>query len=83
MTAPHCPLASRGSACRALGLPHTGPRPGSPALRQWRIHSPQAAHRLALAVADALGCEPWPNLLTLCRSGAADALRWLRSQAPD
>jgi hypothetical protein len=79
--APACPLASRGSALRRAGLqPCRVPllHHGWPV----ELHSQAAADRLAEAVAQALGCEPWPNLGPLCRQGALQALRWLRSR-PD
>ena len=80
MAAPACPLASWGSVCRRAGWAHSRhPHPS----HRWpvAIHGPAAADRLAEAVAQALGCEPWPNLGPLCSQGAAQALLWLRSQA--
>jgi hypothetical protein len=80
MAAPACPLNSRGSGLRKAGLqPCMVPL----AHLAWpvQLHSPEAADRLAEAVAQALGCEPWPNLGPLCSQGAAQALLWLRSQA--
>lgn len=82
MRAPACPLNSWGSVCRRAGWSHSQATP--PRLRHsLQAHTPQAAARLAEAVALALGCEPWPALLPLCQEmGALRALAWLRSQTP-
>jgi hypothetical protein len=93
--APHCPLASRGSALRRAGLSPHLPPPSS-----FRLHSAASADRLASPVADllaqrwapvvfALGFDrfnDWAedSLPSLVAGGAADALRFLLAEmAPE
>lgn len=81
MIAPACPLTSWGSACRRTGWDHSRhPHPS----RRWpvELHREAAADHLAEAVAQALGCDPWPALGLACRQGALQALRWYRTR-PD
>lgn len=80
--APHCPLKSRGSACRRYGRPHTGRTLGSPALPTVQLHSPEAAWRLADYVAEASGLAPSAGLMELCQWGAADTLALIRTLNP-